>query len=77
MPENLRLIIINNKGGRIFDMLNLDKRIVLEHDNNFKKITEGMGLTYSSDITKFGEVQVLELFPDPKETQSFLEEWNT
>lgn len=76
MPSNLHLIIMNNKGGRIFDMLNLDKRIVLEHENNFKHISEGLRLTYSNDLCDFGKVQVLELFPDRTESDKMLKEWS-
>jgi 2-succinyl-5-enolpyruvyl-6-hydroxy-3-cyclohexene-1-carboxylate synthase len=75
MPINLSLIVINNKGGRIFDMLKLDKRIVLEHQDDFKDIAHGMNLTYSNDIKDFGKVQVLELFPDRIQTEHFLKEW--
>jgi 2-succinyl-5-enolpyruvyl-6-hydroxy-3-cyclohexene-1-carboxylate synthase len=76
IPSNLHLIIMNNKGGRIFDMLNLDKRIVLEHEHDFKNITQGMGLSYSDDLSDFSKVQVLELFPQKEETEAFLREWN-
>jgi 2-succinyl-5-enolpyruvyl-6-hydroxy-3-cyclohexene-1-carboxylate synthase len=75
MPFNLHLIVMNNRGGRIFDMLNLDKRIVLEHEHDFKEITQGMKLTYSRDIRDFGKVQVLELFPDQEQSHQMLKEW--
>jgi 2-succinyl-5-enolpyruvyl-6-hydroxy-3-cyclohexene-1-carboxylate synthase len=75
LPQNLHLIIINNKGGRIFEMLNLDKRIILEHENDFEKISHGMGLTYSRELADFGKVQVLELFPDRTQSQKMLQEW--
>lgn len=76
MPANLSLIVVNNKGGRIFDMLKLDKRIVLEHENDFKDISQGMNLTYSNDIKDFGKVQVLEIFPDRIQSEHFLKEWS-
>ncbi len=75
LPPNLNLIIMNNRGGRIFDMLNLDKRIVLEHENDFRSIAQGLGLSYSNDLEDFGQVQVLELFPDGDEGKRFLKEW--
>jgi 2-succinyl-5-enolpyruvyl-6-hydroxy-3-cyclohexene-1-carboxylate synthase len=75
IPKNLHLIIINNKGGRIFDLLNLDKRIVLEHENDFEMIAKGFGLTYATSFDQFGEVQVLELSPQREESQKFLKEW--
>lgn len=75
MPSNLHLIIMNNRGGRIFDMLKLDKRIVLEHENNFQDISRGLKLTYSNELKDFGNVQVLELFPDRNQSESFLRDW--
>jgi 2-succinyl-5-enolpyruvyl-6-hydroxy-3-cyclohexene-1-carboxylate synthase len=76
MPANLRLIIMNNRGGRIFDMLKLDKRIILEHEKDFKDICQGMKLTYSNELKTMDQVQVTELFPLKSESESFLKEWN-
>ena len=76
LPKNLFLIIINNKGGRIFDMLNLDKRIILEHDEDFKYLTRAMGHSYSNNLNDFGKVQVLELFPDRAQSDHMLREWS-
>lgn len=76
MPSNLKLIIMNNKGGRIFEMLKLDQRIVMEHDSNFKDIADGLKLTYSNNLSELSQVQILELFPDQTETKALLEEWN-
>lgn len=76
IPSNLFLIIMNNKGGRIFDMLKLDKRIVLEHENDFGKICGALSLSYSNEMKEFGKVQVLELFPDQVQTDHFMREWN-
>jgi 2-succinyl-5-enolpyruvyl-6-hydroxy-3-cyclohexene-1-carboxylate synthase len=76
IPDNLHLIIMNNKGGRIFDMLKLDKRIVLEHQNSFKEITQGLGKSYSNDLADLHSIQVLELFPNIEESAAFLREWS-
>lgn len=75
IPDNLHLIIMNNRGGRIFDMLNLDKRIVLEHENDFREISQGLRLSYSNDIKDLGRVSVLELFPDSRQSEAFLKGW--
>ena len=75
MPENLKLIIMNNKGGRIFDMLKLDKRIVMEHEHDFKDIAQGLKLSYSQKLSDFNQVQVLELSPDRAQSEAFLQEW--
>jgi 2-succinyl-5-enolpyruvyl-6-hydroxy-3-cyclohexene-1-carboxylate synthase len=77
MPTNLKLVIMNNGGGRIFDMLKLDKRIVMEHEKNFEKIIQGFGLRYSQNLADLQSVQVLELLPDQAQTRAFLKEWNS
>jgi 2-succinyl-5-enolpyruvyl-6-hydroxy-3-cyclohexene-1-carboxylate synthase len=75
IPENLKLIIMNNKGGRIFDMLKLDKRIILEHNHDFMDIAKAFKLSYGDDLKDFDRVQVLELSPIQTETDAFLKEW--
>ena len=77
MPGNLKLIIMNNKGGRIFDMLKLDKRIVMEHGLNFLDISQGFKLKYTNDLKELDDTQVLELFPNQDHTARFLQEWNS
>lgn len=78
MPKNLKLIIMNNKGGRIFEMLKLNSKIVMEHTSEFEKISFGFGLSYAkNDLSQLQDVQVLELTPNGDETRSFLKEWNT
>lgn len=72
MPANLKLIIINNRGGRIFDMLKLDKRIILEHERDFSKIVPALGISYGQ---VFKDHQVTELMPSREETEKFLQEW--
>lgn len=76
MPKNLRLVIINNQGGRIFDMLKLDPRIILEHDHDFSELCRGFGLLYSQNLEDLAQVQVLELRPEREQTRLFLQEWN-
>ncbi len=75
MPANLKLIIINNCGGRIFDMLKLDKRIIMEHERDFKTLVPALGTTYSQNLSDLKTHQVVELRPSQEETQKFLEEW--
>lgn len=76
MPANLKLIIMNNQGGRIFDMLKLDKRIVMEHETEFGQLCKGMGRSYSKNLADLEKVQVTELNPVQSETAEFLKEWN-
>ncbi len=78
MPQNLTLIIINNGGGRIFDMLGLDSRIVMGHNIQFRPIVEGFGLSYALNaLDNLSSVQVLELTPDQEQTKALLKEWNS
>jgi 2-succinyl-5-enolpyruvyl-6-hydroxy-3-cyclohexene-1-carboxylate synthase len=76
LPTNLNIVIMNNKGGRIFDLLKLDKRIVMEHEHDFKDICRGFNLSYSNNLSDFGKVKVLELFPERLQSEQFLKEWN-
>lgn len=76
MPNNLKLIIINNRGGRIFDMLKLDKRIVMEHEHDFQDLSLGLHRTYSLNDFSLSS-QVTELRPHASETDKFLKEWNS
>lgn len=75
MPANLKLIIVNNRGGRIFDLLKLDKRIVLEHEKDFSTIVPAMGTTYSSSLADLKSHQVIEVKPSQADTDKFLAEW--
>lgn len=75
MPKNLKLIIINNLGGRIFDLLGLDKRIILEHEEDFSKIVPALGKTYSRSLSDLKTHQVIELMPEKLQTEAFLRDW--
>lgn len=77
LPANLKLIIMNNKGGRIFDMLGLDKRIVMEHAHDFRDFAHALKLTYSNAFSDFDQVQVLELSPSREQSEAFLKEWRS
>ncbi len=55
VPENLRVIIVNNGGGDIFNIIpgpsstnQLSKIFVAEHNYNAQKICEGFNVAYSS-----------------------------
>ncbi|MDH4467039.1 MAG: thiamine pyrophosphate-binding protein [Bacteriovoracaceae bacterium] len=70
LPENFTLIIINNKGGRIFQELKMDSRLVLEHEFSFQKFVEAAGKKYQavskmnhSDLEMaISHAQVIEVF---------------
>jgi 2-succinyl-5-enolpyruvyl-6-hydroxy-3-cyclohexene-1-carboxylate synthase len=75
LPPNLKLIIMNNRGGRIFDMLKLDERIIMEHNRDFKDICQGFHLAYSKNLDDLFQNQVLELHPSLEESKEFLSVW--
>lgn len=75
LPANVKCIVINNSGGRIFETLQLDQRLVMEHTRNFKDISTGFGLRYSSCLGDLEHAQLIELLPDLNESRAFLKEW--
>ena len=78
IPDNLKLIIINNKGGRIFETLKLNNQLILEHNGDFGSLARAFKMTYAlNDLDALHQVNILELMTDPQETMSFLKEWDT
>jgi 2-succinyl-5-enolpyruvyl-6-hydroxy-3-cyclohexene-1-carboxylate synthase len=76
LPENLKLIIINNFGGRIFETLKMPGEFILSHDFHFKKIAHAFDLTYeNNNLENFENVQVFEINPDNISTMEFLKKW--
>lgn len=76
LPENLKLIVMNNRGGRIFETLKLDQRLVMEHDRTFQDIARGFNLTYSRNPRNLGTHQFIELFPSLEQSRKFLQGWS-
>lgn len=62
LPKNLSIHLINNGGGRIFDVVKATKEIVFSHDQKFK------------DKYSFLNNQVIEYFSNPVDSLAFLEE---
>lgn len=78
IPENLKLIILNNGGGKIFEMMKLDPRIYLNHFETFEHIAGAFHLSYAqNDAGRLEQVKILELISNPNETKAFLEEWDS
>ncbi len=64
IPENLVLFIINNGGGKIFENLNVDPRMVMHHSSNFEAISKGFGHQYScNDLSHISGKKVIEIIP--------------
>ena len=76
-PENLKCIVINNAGGRIFEVLKMDQRLVMEHEQSFKDITKGFNLRYQTDLENLHDAQIIELKPDNQQSKAFLEGWRS
>ncbi len=74
-PSNLKCIVINNSGGRIFETLGMDSRLIMEHGRNFKNICNGFGLKYGDSLRDLGLSQIIELTPDLEQTRQFHGEW--
>ncbi len=64
IPKNLIIHVLNNKGGRIFEQINLDQEIILEHDLAVR------------DLIPTSSKHVFEYFVDNTETALFWEDWN-
>lgn len=47
LPQNVKVIIFNNGGGRIFERIGIKDEIILEHKKNYQEIVKAYGLTYS------------------------------
>ena len=75
LPLNLKLIVINNHGGRIFETLKLDPCLVMEHHRNFRNIAHGFGVTYSQSLNDLKSHQLIELLPNLDQSRKFLLEW--
>jgi 2-succinyl-5-enolpyruvyl-6-hydroxy-3-cyclohexene-1-carboxylate synthase len=72
----LQIVVVNNKGGKIFDQMFLDKEIQNEHNLHFKSLAEMWSLTYKNwksippDYVP-SKPTLIELEPDPQATQRF------
>jgi 2-succinyl-5-enolpyruvyl-6-hydroxy-3-cyclohexene-1-carboxylate synthase len=76
LPRNLKLIIINNYGGRIFETLKMPAELILSHCFEFKKISQSLSLPYEqNNLDNFEKVQIFEINPDNFSTMEFLNKW--
>lgn len=73
-PPNLRLIVINNRGGRIFESLGLDARIILPHESDFREDAQIRNLSYSNNVEDIKNSMVTEIFTDLDEGRNFTKE---
>jgi 2-succinyl-5-enolpyruvyl-6-hydroxy-3-cyclohexene-1-carboxylate synthase len=74
--ERLRIVVINNGGGRIFDRISGDATLRNAHSHDFRAWAEMWGLGYARSETvdrnaTLAERSVIELVPDDAATERF------
>lgn len=88
MPKNMTILIINNKGGFIFDMVNGTKKLsqkaqVLQkttRELNIQKMVESLNLSFISTLkvdTTAIESQIIELIVNPENEKNELQDFWT
>lgn len=77
VPHNLRVIVVNNGGGDIFNIIpgpsstnQLSKVFVAEHRYNAEKLCEGFGIHYQSAKNQEGLEKELNSFLDASDTKA-------
>lgn len=67
IPKNLIIHIINNNGGRIFEQINVNSKMILQHNLKIKEIIQGFS----------AKNQINEYFTSPEQTKLFWKKWNS
>lgn len=66
IPPNLKIHVMNNRGGRIFTQIKINPKMTTEHKLLLKELT-----------TNFpAHQQIFEYHPDLEQTSAFWQEWN-
>ncbi len=83
--KKMRIVVINNRGGQIFQHLFKKDIFLNRHDLEFEHWAKMFHWDYqvwetipadSQQETVLGEHQVIELIPDPQQTEAFHREWD-
>ncbi|HEY8269684.1 MAG TPA: 2-succinyl-5-enolpyruvyl-6-hydroxy-3-cyclohexene-1-carboxylic-acid synthase [Pseudobdellovibrionaceae bacterium] len=83
--KKMRIVVINNKGGQIFQRLFKKDIFLNRHDLEFNCWAKMFHWEYQSwetipegnqYKTPLGEHQIIELIPDPQQTEAFHKEWD-
>lgn len=82
--KNITIVVINNKGGKIFKTMFKDVNFENRHEWRFKSWAEMFGYNYKSftstkDLLNYSSSEsknILELLPDENETEVFWDEYN-
>ena len=76
LPSNLKIIVINNDGGRIFEVLKLNPKMILEHGKSFSGIAECFQLRYCfNNLKQLSECNFMEITPDLNQSHRFVSAW--
>jgi 2-succinyl-5-enolpyruvyl-6-hydroxy-3-cyclohexene-1-carboxylate synthase len=70
-----RLVVMNNSGGQIFSRMFPSPMFLNGHQNQFQALAEFWGITYTHDLNTMAQHALIELTPDPEQTQSFRDQW--
>lgn len=65
LPSNLFIHVINNKGGRIFEQIDVHPKMILEHTYSIKNMIKGF----------ISQNQIKEYIPNQKQTKEFWQYW--
>jgi 2-succinyl-5-enolpyruvyl-6-hydroxy-3-cyclohexene-1-carboxylate synthase len=73
----VRLVVVNNGGGMIFERLFANPRFQNRHGLTFEAFAQMWGLDYHRELGPLADRPALvELQPDPLETRAFWRAWN-
>ncbi|MES3036393.1 MAG: 2-succinyl-5-enolpyruvyl-6-hydroxy-3-cyclohexene-1-carboxylic-acid synthase [Bdellovibrionota bacterium] len=78
--ENMKIVVINNSGGRIFERMFQKDMFLNTHNLNFKPWSEMFNWAYQRwelvpEKFDLAGRQIIELIPDNEQTQQFWDEW--
>ncbi len=71
-PKNLKIFIINNQGGQIFERIKTSKEIICSHDKSYGGISKGFEKSYKVIDENFDDFeQINEVKVDNLKTENF------
>ena len=75
MPENLKIFVFNNYGGRIFERVKTPAQIINSHEMDFKNLTQALGKTYCL-LGQGSNCNITEIQVDNLQTKKFWDDYN-
>lgn len=80
--KKMRIVVINNRGGQIFQRMFKKDIFLNRHEIEFSHWAKMFHWEYHAwrdipeDVSGLGVHEVIELLPDPEQTEAFLKEWD-